>query len=628
MIAGVIASCEPNRPQSERGSAARAKIVGWSVAVEMATEYTQSIHSKRESVLMLKLTRFFVSIATICLIALLSATVHATDISVNASCELADAIIAANSDTATGGCSAGSSADTITLMGNVTLTAALPEIESEITIEGSGYTISGNERHQIFWVEEDGALTIQNATLADARGADDDDLFDSDFTIGGAIANWGVVKISSCTFARNTADVGGAFVNLGQASISDSQFVENSDALSNRGVAKVNNSLFSNNSAGIGNLGSLSISNSRFINNLLAIYNRSILSVSESIFKDNTSNWRGAAIHNHREANLSVLNSEFTDNSASESGGAIYNESEASLSVMNSMFTDNSAEISGGAIYNDGYGDSNLILSDSVFNGNTAVGDGGAICNTGNGKAAITSSRFQNNTSRGRGGALANYGETTINNSRFIGNGTDEDGGAIYSDDEISTSWGAGQSVVYRGNLTFINIIDSIFSNNFSGSDGGAIYASEEARISGSVFTGNLAGDEGGAIRANENSDVSISQSMFRDNSAEDGGAIYSWAELNVSRSTFINNSAIEEGGAIANHGSASINSSILADNHGGDCHLGRRSELLESDNNHISDGSCAATWSGAIEEGYCPAGQELDGDCQIGAPAMASASQ
>lgn len=65
---------------------------------------------------------------------------QAADITVDESiCTLADAITAANTDTATGDCPAGDSgADTIILQADVTLAAALPEISSTITIEGGG----------------------------------------------------------------------------------------------------------------------------------------------------------------------------------------------------------------------------------------------------------------------------------------------------------------------------------------------------------------------------------------------------------------------------------------------------------------------------------------------------------
>jgi len=63
-------------------------------------------------------------------------------------CFLVDAIIAANTDTATGDCAAGTpGADTITLLSDVYLyfvnnaDNGLPIITSEITIEGAGFTI-------------------------------------------------------------------------------------------------------------------------------------------------------------------------------------------------------------------------------------------------------------------------------------------------------------------------------------------------------------------------------------------------------------------------------------------------------------------------------------------------------
>lgn len=67
-----------------------------------------------------------------------SMTVDKTaDDDANGTCTLWDAITAANTDTATNGCPAGSGADTITLAVNITLTADLPNITSEITIEGA-----------------------------------------------------------------------------------------------------------------------------------------------------------------------------------------------------------------------------------------------------------------------------------------------------------------------------------------------------------------------------------------------------------------------------------------------------------------------------------------------------------
>ena len=66
------------------------------------------------------------------------ATARAADITVGDECALADAIEAANSDAAAGGCLAGAGADTIWLSDDMTLTAELSYIESDITVEGNG----------------------------------------------------------------------------------------------------------------------------------------------------------------------------------------------------------------------------------------------------------------------------------------------------------------------------------------------------------------------------------------------------------------------------------------------------------------------------------------------------------
>jgi hypothetical protein len=101
---------------------------------------------------------------------------------------LVDAITAANTDTATGGCPAGSGADTIVLPAWSTQTLAevnndtyaygatgLPVIHSVITIAGQGSTIvrdSGALAFRIFAVGSMGDLTLQQTTVSggDASG--------------------------------------------------------------------------------------------------------------------------------------------------------------------------------------------------------------------------------------------------------------------------------------------------------------------------------------------------------------------------------------------------------------------------------------------------------------------------
>ena len=72
------------------------------------------------------------------------APVHAADITVNATCSLSDAIKSANTDTATGGCPAGSGADTISLSGNLANVGDSEglNVTSDITILGNAYSVT------------------------------------------------------------------------------------------------------------------------------------------------------------------------------------------------------------------------------------------------------------------------------------------------------------------------------------------------------------------------------------------------------------------------------------------------------------------------------------------------------
>ena len=209
-------------------------------------------------------------------------TVSAAVIRVDVTCSLHDAIIAANTDAAGGGCPAGAGADTITLTGDVTLNEELPVIESVISIDGDGYTISGDDRFRIFDVNG-GKFAIKNVTLTngrlkgrrDAKGGairlrdsahvtiETSTLADNTAGEGGAIytATWNVhLDIHGSSFIGNESEFGGGAIQIygGTVNISNSSFSHNStsdsggavDAL--RGRLRVWNSTFSHNRAYVG----------------------------------------------------------------------------------------------------------------------------------------------------------------------------------------------------------------------------------------------------------------------------------------------------------------------------------------------------------------------------------------
>lgn len=117
-------------------------------------------------------------------------------------CSLSDLIIAANNDTAAGNCPAGYLADTIILTRHIALSAPLPPITSDITIEGNGYAIDGDKRFRIFEIDG-GELQLSRLTLRNGSAPGSD---------GGAIQlrNGAVLNGRDLVFLGNSAKNGAA----------------------------------------------------------------------------------------------------------------------------------------------------------------------------------------------------------------------------------------------------------------------------------------------------------------------------------------------------------------------------------------------------------------------------------
>ena len=145
-------------------------------------------------------------------------------------CTLADQIIAANTDAPTGACPAGEGAETIEITRNITLSEALPAITSDITINGKGHTINGNNRLPIFVIES-GAVIIKNMTLINGSNPDG---------YGGAITlrNSARLTVVNVTLRNNRALYGGAIASKGTSDLKvfDSTFIDNMAELSGGAV--------------------------------------------------------------------------------------------------------------------------------------------------------------------------------------------------------------------------------------------------------------------------------------------------------------------------------------------------------------------------------------------------------
>ncbi len=205
-----------------------------------------------------------------------STTAKPAQIEAQPFCPLPDQIIAANTDRPYKACKAGNGADTIYLIRDFTLSEKLQPITSDITIEGNGYTISGDDRFRIFDVDG-GMLTVKNLTMTRGKS----------FKSGGAIRlqNGGRALVSDSHFVKNYAENGGAIYIPWKSpnswmTIVNSSFVNNRASIgggalyAGAGRISVSNSSFVNNSAGFesGAIGMINhiradVDNSTFIGN-------------------------------------------------------------------------------------------------------------------------------------------------------------------------------------------------------------------------------------------------------------------------------------------------------------------------------------------------------------------------
>ena len=285
----------------------------------------------------------------------------------------------------------------------------------------------------------------------------------------------------------------------------------------------------------------------------------------------------------------------FTNNSApNENGGAVYmqtgNKVWGPIQFNNCTFNGNSAgnanNEGGGAIYAL-EGDMIVSVTGCVFTNNSGY-DGGVIAMRGDNNGAtvqIFDSQFYNNSATGdAGGAVYSdsYGKgnkTIVSNCWFEGNTANSQGGALYIQDAdgldiIGCTFPTNQATTQGGHAWVdvnagytCNIIGSHFTNGAAGQDGGAIAfrsvnENDTHIISNCTFNGNVAGTgsghDGGAIYAEEGGSLTVSDTVFTNNTAGGhGGAIalngtdngmYLVADSTVD---FFNNVAGQDGGAI-----------------------------------------------------------------------------
>lgn len=383
--------------------------------------------------------------------------------------------------------------------GTITLAAELV-INTDTVIDGTGrdVVLSGNGQTRILRLVSTSAnprsLTVRHLTLERGRAAPTTAMPNA--ARGGAIMteHQGVLVVENVLFQDNVAaDGGGAIYGWfeGSVTVSDSEFRDN---LATAG----------NDERGAGGI---------------AFHGPGPLTVRGSHFEGNRG-INGAAI-NSLNGRLTVEDSTFINNDTRAAffdtgqpnaflrgrGGAIYtdrasssNGPDSEIIIRRSLFQGNEAEAEGGAAYLYTGTQDAVLVEDSRFidnqvfslDGDNGGGSGGAITqmnNDYNRGFTVHRSLFENNRAVNDGGAIRlQWGPMTLTNSTFQGNRTTTPRTASYT-----------------------------------GGIGGALGLWGDAEIRHVTFADNHATWTGGAITANNNYTVTVTHSLFVNNTADNG---------------------------------------------------------------------------------------------------------
>jgi hypothetical protein len=258
-------------------------------------------------------------------------------------CSLREAILNANNDNQSGSteCAAGNGPDIITFDNDyiITLATVLPFLEGNLTIDGSGHsvTVSGNNAVPMFQIDGSEVITLSNLSMIDGVAGSQSNCVTP---CGGAIYNnFGTLTISNSTISGNSADFGGGIQNTGTLTV-------------------VNSTLS-------GNLATASLSSiGAGINNSFGT-----VLIINSTLSGNSANDFGGGIRNGSSGTLTIVNSTLSGNSA-RLGGGIDNGGDA-LTIINSTLSGNSAD-SGGGIHNNG---DTLHLRNNIIANSPSGGD-------------------------------------------------------------------------------------------------------------------------------------------------------------------------------------------------------------------------------------------------------------
>lgn len=406
-------------------------------------------------------------------------------------CTLRDAITAANTDAAVGGCQAGSGSDTIALPAGSVISLltidndasgpnGLPSVTSDIVIEGRGATVQRggtSTEFRLFHVGPAGSLALRDTTVRNGHGRA--------VGGGGILIDQGSVELLASTVSENRAAHGVASRGAGVLNLGGDLTVISS-SISHNDMADLVGSPGPATGAAIAVVdGNVTITDSVLTRNraqsvggILAVGTASTLTIQTSQITDNY----GIAFDN--EGSLWLTDAELIGNGMDIGVSGLRNSGSAYLERV--TFTGSYGEF-GTRLGNSGY----LELKDSLVAGHhgSDYGDG-IITNTGTMHVYdthILDNALSNSAGGTAYGVVDNRNVMTINSSVITG-GRGYLGGAVHN---------SGQ----------LELRDTALADNLAVIDGGGVYNSGslyliDGTAIGESASGNGAWRHGGGIYA------------------------------------------------------------------------------------------------------------------------------
>ena len=292
----------------------------------------------------------------------------------------------------------------------------------------------------------------------------------------------------------------------------------------------------------------------------------SVVRIERSTFVQNNASDSGGGMSSERSV-VELEAIELTGNRASSQGGAVRVKEESTIRVRDSQFRENSARIYGGAMV---VQNSKGTLSGCEVERNVAdIGGGIELSRTSSLEIRNNSEFVENRARNGVGGGIDCQGrsELKISDAEFRDNNASRQGGAIFLYvsslngerlvmlDNVCGDMGAGVFLYGKSTAEFS---DSLFQQNRA-EYGGAVFVREsQVHVRGSKFFDCRAEKNGGGVYIESQSVVvfegSASEFLWNIAAGGEGGGVYcSDGNLTGESLSFVKNYAADGGGIAMN---------------------------------------------------------------------------